>query len=560
MKSLYKMLLSVCILLFTVVFSTEAQMVFNPVTSGLSAPMEIVAPPDGTGRMFIVQRGGTVRIYSGTSLIPGNFLDISSLVSLQGERGFLSMAFHPGYATNRYFFVLYTDQNGDLVLSRYQTDPLDANQALTASGTILLTIPHPGQSNHNGGKIAFGTDGNLFWSTGDGGGGNDPLNNAQNGTSLLGKMLRINVDDFATAAPFYTIPADNPFITDPSVADEIWNIGLRNPFRWSFDRLNGDMWIADVGQDAWEEVNQATLAASSGLNYGWRCREGAHPNLTAGCAPSGYTDPVFEYAHTVGTSITGGYVYRGAGSPPLAGKYICIDFVSGNGFVVTPGGTPPFSSVMQAGLPTNITGFGEDATGELYAVSIGGTLYQVTAPVIPLPVELISFGYIKGSDCHSLQWMANEKDIRDYQVERSSDGKSFSTIGRQAALNTAGEHAYLFPLCDQPVQDGYYRLRISGMDGQVSYSKVLVISAATNGGDMVIYPTEAHDRLHIKTTIPWQHLSCTDMTGRTVLNQQEARPAGYSAIDISMLTPGMYFAHLTDAAGRTVTQRFMVSR
>ncbi|KAK6026498.1 hypothetical protein OSTOST_07551 [Ostertagia ostertagi] len=261
-------------------------------------------------------------------------------------------------------------------------------------------------------------------------------------------MLRINVDDFATAAPFYTIPADNPFITDPSVADEIWNIGLRNPFRWSFDRLNGDMWIADVGQDAWEEVNQATLAASSGLNYGWRCREGAHPNVTAGCAPSGYTDPVFEYAHNVGTSITGGYVYRG------------------NGFVVTPGGTPPFSAVMQAGLPANITGFGEDATGELYAVSIGGTLYQVTAPIIPLPVELISFGHIKGSDCHSLQWKAIEKDIRDYEVERSTDGKNFSTIGRQAALNKSGEHAYLFPLCDQPVQDGYYRLRISGMDGQ----------------------------------------------------------------------------------------------
>ena len=226
-------------------------LVYSPVvTSGLSSPVDVVNAGDGSNRLFVVQQGGQVRIVSGGALLPGNFLDIPDSISGGGERGLLSIAFHPNYESNRYFFVYYTNTAGDLRITRFQTQAGNPNAADESTGVVILTIPHPTYSNHNGGKLNFGADGHLYFATGDGGSGGDPDNNSQNGNSLLGKMIRINVDNFTTP-PYYTIPADNPYVTNPSVRDEIFAMGLRNPWRWSFDKETNDMWIADVGQGAW---------------------------------------------------------------------------------------------------------------------------------------------------------------------------------------------------------------------------------------------------------------------------------------------------------------------
>ena len=366
---------------------------FTPLlTTGLSQPLDIARPSADTSRLFIVQKGGTVRIYSGGALRADTFLNISSIISYSAnnERGLLSMAFHPQYATNRFFYVFYTNTAGDLTLARYQTQSTDPNRADASSGVVVKTIPHPTYSNHNGGKLIFGTDGFLYLTTGDGGGTGDPNNNAQNMSSLLGKMLRFAVNTSATP-PYYSAPASNPFVSQAGTDSLIYQFGLRNAYRWSFDRLTNDMWIADVGQGLWEEVDFTTAAASAGRDWGWRCREGAHVYSTSTTCSTSYTDPVFEYDHTAangGLSITGGYVYRGQQYPALYGRYICVDFVYANGWTVAPDGVGGFAGTKQAGIPTNISGFGEDHRGELYAVGLNGRLYAVgSTGGTPLDVE-----------------------------------------------------------------------------------------------------------------------------------------------------------------------------
>ncbi len=327
------------------------------INSGLSLPVEVVNAGDGSNRLFIVEQNGLIKIYNGTSLLPTPFLSLTTLTAASGERGLLSMAFHPNYAVNGYFFVYYTNAAGDITIARYQVSAGNANQANAASGVVLMNIPKP-FANHNGGRLAFGPDGYLYFGTGDGGSGGDPNNFAQNGNSLLGKMIRIDVNNFATP-PYYTIPADNPYTTNPGVLDEIWAIGLRNPWRWSFDRLTGDMWIGDVGQSAREEINYRAAGTTGGINYGWRCYEGTLPYNTTGCAAqSTYVSPIFDYPRnnlTGGFSVTGGYVYRGSEFASLNGYYICADYVSGNTWLINPPalehGIPPCSRVYRVPLP-----------------------------------------------------------------------------------------------------------------------------------------------------------------------------------------------------------------
>jgi len=280
--------------------SSAAQPVigFSPfITSGLSAPVDIANAGDGTNRLFIVQQNGVIRIHDGTSLLPTPFLNISTIITTGGERGLLSLAFHPDYENNRYFFVYYTNLSGDITIARYQADVVNPNTADPLSGVVLMNIPKP-FSNHNGGDLNFGPDGYLYFGTGDGGSGGDPFNFSQTGTSLLGKMIRIDVSNFSTP-PYYTIPPDNPYVSDPNVDDHIWALGLRNPWRWSFDRSTGNMWIADVGQSALEEINFRTAGATGGINYGWRCYEGNQAYNTTGCLPqSNLIQPIFVYPHS----------------------------------------------------------------------------------------------------------------------------------------------------------------------------------------------------------------------------------------------------------------------
>ncbi|MEJ7610697.1 MAG: PQQ-dependent sugar dehydrogenase [Ferruginibacter sp.] len=293
---------------------------FSSFLSGLTTPVDIVHANDNSNRLFILQQNGIIRVYAGGSLLPTPFLDMASLIKYDvgGERGLLSIAFHPQYSANRYFFVFYNNTAGHTELAQYQTLATDPNIADPASRKILLTIIKP-FSNHNGCKLNFGPDGNLYFAPGDGGSGGDPNNYAQNLNSHLGKMLRINVDNFTTF-PYYTVPPTNPLIGVPNTKPEIFAWGLRNPWRWNFDRFTGDMWIADVGQNAREEINMVPAADISGRNYGWRCYEGNQAYQLSLCGPTpavGKTFPIFEYPHTAagGYSVTGGVVYHGTEFP-----------------------------------------------------------------------------------------------------------------------------------------------------------------------------------------------------------------------------------------------------
>jgi glucose/arabinose dehydrogenase len=350
------------------------------VSSGLSSPIGIVNAGDGSGRLFVLEQPGRIRIVKGTQLLATPFLDITSLTGCSsgcGERGLLGLAFHPSYATNGRFFVYYTRADGDIQVARYQVSASNPDVANPA-GTVLLTIEHSSQSNHNGGQLAFGPDGFLYIGTGDGGGGGDPFENGQNKNALLAKILRLDVD---SGSP-YGIPATNPFAGATDGADEVWDYGLRNPWRFSFDRQTGDLYIGDVGQGAWEEVDLEPAGNPGGRNYGWDCREGAHNyndtngDMNVNCGSVTSVDPVLEYGHSDGCSITGGYVYRGRVPSFLTGQYIFSDYCSGKIWYTNQAGgwARPQLPVPVNG---NVTSFGQGETGRLYVIQ-GSTVSWLT--------------------------------------------------------------------------------------------------------------------------------------------------------------------------------------
>ncbi len=351
---------------------------FQQIASGLSQPLFLTNAADGSGRSFIVERAGRIRILKKGSVLPTAFLDIHSIVNATGgEQGLVALVFHPDYESNGKFYTVHTDQNGALVLSQFTRSNTDPDQADANSRKQLLVVNHPTFTNHNGGTLAFGHDGYLYWSTGDGGSAGDPNNNAQNLNSLLGKILRIDVD---SAFP-YAIPPSNPFYNNPSssVRKEIWAYGLRNPWRLSFDRQTHDMFIGDVGQNAHEEVDFQSSSSTGGENYGWHVMEGSFCyNPPSGCDTSGKVLPVAEYDHSLGCSITGGYVYRGSNYPTMNGHYFYSDFCSGRLFDLYKNPQNEWTSSQLLDTPYGVSSFGEDETGELYLLDFNtGKLYQI---------------------------------------------------------------------------------------------------------------------------------------------------------------------------------------
>ena len=325
-------------------------------------------------RLFVTQQRGRIQVLVDGQVLAAPFLDITDRVAVNApEQGLLSVAFHPDYAENGFFYVNYTDTNGDTVVSRFQVSD-DANRAEAGSETVLLNIRQP-YGNHNGGQLQFGPDGYLYVGMGDGGSGGDPENNGQNPNTLLGALLRLDVDQGSEEVA-YAIPPDNPYVDREYGRNEIWAIGLRNPWRFSFDRLTQDLYIADVGQQQYEEVNFAPAGHPGGLNYGWNVMEGAHCYGSSTCDTEGLVQPVAEYDHGQGCSITGGYVYRGSRFPELAGNYFFGDFCSGLIWSVFNTGDG-WQQTVVAQSDLNITSFGEDAAGELYVVTQGGEIYQI---------------------------------------------------------------------------------------------------------------------------------------------------------------------------------------
>lgn len=376
--------LTLCSLVFHTISNAQPTLTFTRYLSALDNPVAITNA--GDERLFIVEQKGIITWVKGTSITEqGEFLDIDARVRSGGERGLLGLAFHPDYTNNGYFYVNYTNNSGHTVISRFSVNADDANRADPDSEKILLTQDQP-FSNHNGGDLAFGPDGYLYIGLGDGGSGGDPQNNAQNHTTFLGKMLRIDVDN----GDPYAIPADNPFAEEDFTLDEIWSLGWRNPWRFSFDRETGDMWVGDVGQDAWEEIDFEPTG-TGGLNYGWRCYEGnADFNQGNDCPDeSQMTFPVHQYPKPNNgcISVTGGYVYRGAAFANLQGRYIYGDFCTGQFWSIMPDGTGGFINEelsIEGGGNFQPSSFGEDQNGELYMADFSsGAVYRIgtTCPI-----------------------------------------------------------------------------------------------------------------------------------------------------------------------------------
>lgn len=359
------------ILLSAVAFAQTPQVTLTTAFSGFAQPVLLTNAKDGSGRKFIVEQGGRIFVAQPGSGASSVFLDITTRVLSGGEQGLLGLAFHPTYSINGRFFVNYTRQpDGATVISEFRVSGTDANLGNPNSEVVVLTIAQP-YANHNGGMMAFGAGGYLYIGMGDGGSGNDPENRSQNTDELLGKMLRIDIDNPESPTVPYSSPTTNPFFGPIPGRDEIYAVGLRNPWRFSFDRSTGTLYLGDVGQNTMEEIDIVT----SGGNYGWRVFEGT---LCTGldpvlCSIPGYTPPIAEYSHTNGRcSVTGGYVYRGtAGSLP-AGTYVYGDFCTGEIFMLKDG----VQSLLVT-TPNNISSFGEDEAGEIYVLTYGGTIFHI---------------------------------------------------------------------------------------------------------------------------------------------------------------------------------------
>lgn len=378
--SLMKKLLFLSLFAIYQLCSGQAPISLVPFASGLDQPVAIVSA--GDSRLFVVEKPGRIQILDSTGqLLSSPFLDISlQVLDNRTERGLLGLAFHPSYEQNGIFYVNYIFGDGRTRVSKYQRGINDPNRADSTSEEVLLEVSQP-FANHNAGDIAFGPDGYLYITFGDGGSGGDPGNRAQNMKTYLGKILRINVD----APTSYLIPPDNPFINDTSALDEIWSSGWRNPWRLSFDKQTGDMWVADVGQNKYEEISVEWAGSAGGQNYGWRCIEGNSPFNGTGCGTANlYTPPLHTYLQgfNTGKSVTGGYVYRGDTYVPLQGHYIFGDYESGNIWTLVPTSAGQYNLVTHGKLlgVQEVSTFGQDARGELYVAAYDeGNIYQISS-------------------------------------------------------------------------------------------------------------------------------------------------------------------------------------
>jgi glucose/arabinose dehydrogenase len=536
---------------FSILFFTQFTIQSQPIvaynsfiSSGLSSPIEIVNAGDGSGRLFIAEQGGAIKVWvPGSGLLGTPFLTIpSSTVLSGGERGLLSLAFHPDFETNGFFYVYYTrNPDGAITIARYHADPL--SNTADPGGTELLVILHPGQANHNGGHLQFRIEGGinyLYFATGDGGGANDPPNNAQNDASMLGKMIRMNVD----------LPLP--------ISPEIYAKGLRNPFRWSFDRLNGNMWLGDVGQGLKEEVNFWPATNGSGANYGWRCFEGTvqNTNVTL-CDPPGKIAPVFEYdnPNPGSSAVTGGYVYRG-GNPALYGYYVVTDFYSGELWILNPDGTVARN---QTNLASNIAAYGEDEAGELYAASLtGNIIYSITASgSSALPITLINFSAKQFAGYNEIRWVTSfEQNADRYVIEYSRDGFTFSEAGNVMARNSSTGDSYMFRHNTNNAGKTFYRLQMKDLDGSSRYSSVVVVG--DNSKNVRIYSSvlRSHN-LELTGNIPLDKLSVYNTNGVEVYTNTLNGTQGYISIQLPPLVKGMYFVRL-QGENMVKTERILI--
>jgi len=523
-----------------------------PHAFGLNDPVDIVSA--GDDRLFIVEREGSIRIIErdGT-VLPDPFLDITDIVrSATLDQGLLSLAFHPDYADNGFFYLNYTNLNGDTFIARYTASASNPNLANPNSGFIIYTVSQP-FSNNNGGDINFGPDGFLYIALGDGGSGGDPGNRAQNLNLPLGKILRIDIDSGLT----FQNPPDNPYVQLGGGLGEIWASGLRQPWRFSFDSETGDMWIGDIGQDSWEEINFQPAASAGGENYGWRCYEGLESANLSNCT-GGVEDfdfPVHVYANNedgAGCSVTGGYVYRGDAFETLQGLYIYVDYCSGTFSALEPApGFDFFVRELAQRAPFRYRSFGEDDRKELYvAGASNGVIYRIVDPTA-LPIDLISFTAenIDNKEV-ALKWLTATEINSDYfDVQRSLDGINFANIEKlSAAGNSSVQQSYEFTDKEPAFGEIYYRLRQVDFDGSMTYSEVVQVKLDRNYVTPNIYPNPVSSAQSLvidfgdipNSTV---QINIVDMSGKQVYYREFAAGQNRFDIPVNSLTKGMYIVN-----------------
>lgn len=542
MKPSYKAALQLLLLLGSSAYSQIGYQTISTI-SGLIDPIDIAIPPNaspanGSTRLFIVQQNGIIKLWNGSTL--SDFADLSSIVLAGGERGLLSMTFHPSYTGtptgNRDFFVYYTRAgDGALTIARYQTKSDDPQVLDPAGGTVIITpIPHPTYDNHNGGDLNFGPDGFLYLSTGDGGFGGDPFENAQNPSALLGKLLKVDVDAGIPVTP------------------QVVDIGLRNPFRWSFDRLTGDAWIGDVGQGSWEEIDFKP-AGSSGLNFGWDCYEGNAVFESTDCPASGFTFPSFTYPNPAqGQAVVGGYVYRGTEFPELQGWYVATDYYTGRIFRRSPGG----SWFTQTGGQTGVASFGEAPDGTVYAVSqFSDAIYKLIVTG-PLPVSLTEFSATRNNDITVLNWKtAAEQNTARFRIEFGLDAGHFQSGGIVAASRIPNGTSYSFQHHYVSTGTLFYRLAIEEDDGSLSYSSILKVSS-NDEKKIKIYPTVITNRvLNISSPLPAGKLQLINAAGAVVFEKMLS-PANAQTIHLPILPGGIYVVQIN--SGNKISRRKII--
>jgi glucose/arabinose dehydrogenase len=427
------------------------------VAAGFVRPVDIQHSGDGSGRLFILEKPGKIKIIKEGKLLPMPFLDIESKVNDSGnEEGLLGMAFPPHFATDLepHFYLSYTGNRGSIV-SRFKVDSANPNLAIKDSEEIIMTQSQP-FSNHNGGQIQFGQDGYLYVGLGDGGSGNDPGDRAQDRETHLGKLLRIDVESAPDPGKGYAIPPDNPFVNDASTQDEIWALGLRNPWRFSFDRQTGDLWIADVGQVALEEINFQPASSRGGENYGWRYFEGTKQHITTGVIPNSPIAPIHQYGRSSGRSITGGYVYRGAKYPRMKGVYLYIDYHADTFIGIQPDGEGGWVTQPLLSGYTNVTTFGENEAGELYFATDSSSSTRNRVFVIS---DIRDESYLKilsieAESNDRLSFTFGSEIGESYQLQASEDLAEWNDLGLPEQANS---HVHVFTeILGGPLKDQWF--------------------------------------------------------------------------------------------------------
>lgn len=507
--------------------------------TGFSNPVDLTNA--GDKRLFVVEQGGKIKIIDGQgTTLPTPFLDIGGSISSGfGEQGLLGLAFHPDYSENGFFYVNYTAGGFNLEtrISRFSVDSSNPNLADPDSEVILLEFEQP-YGNHNGGGIKFGPDGYLYLGVGDGGSGGDPQGFGQNRQSFLGKMLRLDV---MTNPDAYTIPADNPFADDDFTLDEIWTLGMRNPWRYSFDRVTGDLWIGDVGQSGREEIHYEAAGGAGGDNYGWNCREGFIPYSSPSADCNGVTDfvdPVFDYDHNNGNgcSVTGGFVYRGCDYPDLYGKYIFGDYCSGRMWTIEPDGADGWTTTQALNSGLSLSSYGEGWKGELYALNHNGQIYKVISDN-PFEVSL-------GAESDSLVAMTN------YPVE------TYQWFNGNVELTDVTGTYFT------PKESGNYRLVVTtaaGCEYNSNVVEVIINNTENIKGinDFSYYPSPFKNQLHFNLELENPSnvdISLVDQTGK-VLDQIQLTNAveERGSFNTENLSGGVYFLKI--AIGEEVMVR-----